>query len=80
MRRLLRKISKKPEFFWKDDSKQDNGIGLPMYYCRECGHSGWLTYPIDGSGPLQRDIVSIYNRFFDRHRHVRYMYVDDGEL
>jgi DEAD/DEAH box helicase domain-containing protein len=79
MRRLLRKISKKPEFFWKDDSKQDNGIGLPMYYCRECGHSGWLTYPIDGSGPLQRDIVSIYNRFFDRHRHMRYMYVDDGE-
>lgn len=79
MRRLLRKVSKKPEFLWKDGSKQDNVIGLPMYYCRECGHSGWLTYPIDGSGPLQRDIPSIYNRFFDEYRYMRYMYIDDGE-
>ncbi|MHA4311511.1 DEAD/DEAH box helicase [Bacillus cereus] len=79
MRRLLRKISEQPKFCWRDGSKQDNTIGLPMYYCRECGHSGWLTYPVDRGGPLQRDIVSIYNRFFDQHRHMKYMYVYDGE-
>ncbi|MES5265449.1 DEAD/DEAH box helicase [Priestia megaterium] len=80
VRRLLRKVSETPEFFWKDGSKREHGsIGLPMYYCRECGHSGWLTYPVDGSGPLQRDLPSIYNRFFDEHRHMRYMYVNDGE-
>ena len=79
MRRLLRKISSKPEFYWKDGNKPLNKIGLPMYYCRECGHSGWITYPIDGSGPLQIDTTSIYNRFFDNNRFLRYVYVDDGE-
>ncbi|MBM7572943.1 DEAD/DEAH box helicase [Aquibacillus albus] len=79
MRRLLRKISNKPEFYWKDGNKPIDKVGLPMYYCRECGHSGWLTYPIDGSGPLQKDSTSIYNRFFDKSRFISYIYIDDGE-
>jgi DEAD/DEAH box helicase domain-containing protein len=79
MRRLLRKISSKPEFYWKDGNKPVNLIGLPMYYCRECGHSGWLTYPIDGNGPLQTDSALIYNKFFENYRYIRYIYVDDGE-
>lgn len=79
MRRLLRKVSNKPEFYWKDGSKSLDKLGLPMYYCRDCGHSGWLTHQIDGSGPLETDTTSIYNRFFDKSRHTRYIYLDDGE-
>lgn len=79
MRRLLRRVSETPDFFWKDGSNPNTDIGLPMYYCRECGHSGWLTYQIEGDGPLQKDSVSIYSRFFDKHRFMKYMYIDDGE-
>lgn len=79
IRRLLRKVSTKPEFYWKDGIKPLDKVGLPMYYCRECGHSGWLTYPIDGNGPLQIDTTLIYNRFFDHNRYLRYIYLDDGE-
>jgi DEAD/DEAH box helicase domain-containing protein len=43
VRRLLREIGPKPSFFWRDERPQDEApAALPMYHCRECGHSGWI--------------------------------------
>ena len=44
MRRLMRQISDTPAFFWRDEvPRNSEPKGLPMVYCRECGHSGWVT-------------------------------------
>lgn len=43
VRRLLREIAPKPSFFWRDERPEDAApAALPMYHCRECGHSGWI--------------------------------------
>ncbi len=40
--------------------------GLPAYFCRECGHSGWLAMMHDGDHHLTDDPRSIYQAYFDR--------------
>jgi len=43
VRRLLREIATKPSFFWRDERPESTAPpALPMYHCRECGHSGWI--------------------------------------
>lgn len=43
VRRLLREITAKPSFFWRDERPEITAPpALPMYHCRECGHSGWI--------------------------------------
>ncbi|MGE5785858.1 MAG: hypothetical protein ACM3ZE_14770 [Myxococcales bacterium] len=43
VRRLLREIAAKPSFYWRDERPEMTAPpALPMYYCRECGHSGWI--------------------------------------
>jgi DEAD/DEAH box helicase domain-containing protein len=43
VRRLLREIATKPNFFWRDERPESTApSALPMYHCRECGHSGWI--------------------------------------
>lgn len=80
IRRLLRKVSNVPEFYWKDDVEESDKIGLPMYACRECGHSGWLTYQVDGTGHFETESKPIYTKFFEANRHIRYIYPNDNEL
>lgn len=44
VRRLLRQVSTQKNFVWRDEHPETDGpLALPMYYCRECGHSGWLA-------------------------------------
>lgn len=80
IRRLLRKVSTTPEFYWKDDVDESDKIGLPMYACRECGHSGWITYQVDGTGHFETESKSIYTKFFEDNRYIRYIYPNDSEL
>jgi len=83
MRRLMREVSAIPQFFWRDDIPLNaEQRGLPIYYCRECGHSGWLTIIFEGDDHLEDDSTKIYNAYFDRHKSVRYIYpgTREGEM
>lgn len=41
---ILRYVSDTPKFTWRDDIDPNaDEAALPMYYCRDCGASGWIT-------------------------------------
>ena len=83
MRRLMREVNKSPKYFWRDDVPHNaDQIGLPPYFCRECGHSGWMAYMRDGDEHLSDNHTAIYNAYFERHKNIRYLYQGQrsGEL
>ncbi|MCA9639853.1 MAG: hypothetical protein KC492_04135, partial [Myxococcales bacterium] len=85
-RRLLREVREGYHFVWGDEHPQGdaaaNGTAptpaLPMYYCRECGHSGWLTCGADlgMSDRITLDYNTISSGFFEDHRSTRYLHQD----
>src|SRR5690606_21911770 len=40
---VLRRVSEKPEFVWREQSESEVVAALPPWFCRECGESGWLV-------------------------------------
>ena len=42
---IRRVVSSEPKFTWKSDlaTLDEQMVALPMYYCRECGASGWVA-------------------------------------
>ncbi len=41
---ILRYVSDKPRFTWRNSIEpNDDTVALPMWYCRDCGASGWIT-------------------------------------
>ncbi len=80
MSRLMREVSAEPRFFWRDDvPAHSERHGLPAYYCRDCGHTGWLTLLRDGDDVLTDDHKKIYDAYFDHHKNVRYVYPVDPQ-
>ena len=80
MSRLMRAIAATPAFFWRDDRPQNDAQGLhgqrglPAYYCRECGHSGWLALRYQGDDYITDNSAQIYKHYFDRSHNVCYLY------
>ena len=46
---IRRLVSEEPKFTWRSDlnTTDSTEAALPMYYCRECGASGWITTKSD---------------------------------
>jgi DEAD/DEAH box helicase domain-containing protein len=83
MRRLMRTVAAEPAFFWRDDAPDlASKRGLPPYFCRDCGHSGWLATLRQGDERLNDNHAAIYHAYFERSRHCCYVYpgVDPGRL
>jgi DEAD/DEAH box helicase domain-containing protein len=75
MSRLMRAVEDTPGFFWRDDIPESAlRKGLPAYYCRECGHSGWLAHLRNTDDHLNPTISQIYRAYFDHSRHTCYIY------
>jgi DEAD/DEAH box helicase domain-containing protein len=73
--RLMREVSAEPHFFWRDDVPlSSERRGMPAYFCRECGHSGWITIQRDGDDYLVDDFQVIYTSYFSNSKNIRYMY------
>jgi DEAD/DEAH box helicase domain-containing protein len=73
--RLMREVSAVPHFFWRDDVPlSSKRRGLPAYFCRECGHTGWLALQRDGDDYLVDDLKVVYPAYFSRSKHIRYVY------
>lgn len=70
---LLRVINEKPTFAWKEDLDQkDSDHGLPPWFCRECGASGWLGIKHDNKERFEKDIQDVYSKFFSNHKHIHF--------
>ncbi len=68
---ILRYFQKDPEFIWRHSLKNtDDRIALPMYFCRECGASGWLSRRLATDDSYCSDVATINKAFMDREKEV----------
>lgn len=68
---MLRIVSEEPIFAWKEDVDQSGGkLGLPPWFCRDCGASGWLGVKHDNKERFEQDIQDVYTKFFANHKHI----------
>jgi len=68
---LLRQLKEEPGFTWKESIDQkDEELGLPPWYCRECGASGWLGVKHDNKERFEKDVNDVYTKFFSNHKHI----------
>lgn len=63
---ILRYVQKDPEFTWRGKLSM-NRVALSMYYCRECGASGWLSRRGRTDSGFGMD-VKANNRTFMSHK------------
>ena len=73
---ILRYFQKEPEFTWRHSLKQDDRIALPMYFCRECGASGWLSRRLATDDRYCSDISVINKAFMDREKEVMLLNIE----
>jgi len=79
VRRLLRVVGDEHGFVWGDEHPENGERpALPMYYCRECGHSGWLTQwaKFGLSDELVVDYSKVAQASLSRSEDVLYLHQD----
>ena len=68
---ILRYFQKEPEFTWRHSlNKDQDRIALPMYFCRECGASGWLSRRLATDDSYCSDVSTINKAFMDNEKEV----------
>jgi len=68
---VIRKIKPEPEFTWLDEKEEKTIFsGLPAYYCRDCGGSGWIGEKHENKNRFEKDIGSVYEKYFSNHKNI----------
>ncbi|MGL5980666.1 MAG: DEAD/DEAH box helicase [Phocaeicola sp.] len=67
---ILRYMQKEPEFTWRYGLREDDRIAIPMYFCRDCGASGWISRQLQDRSPFASDVTVINKAFMDRDKDV----------
>lgn len=68
---ILRYVQKEPEFTWRGSIKNDEDrVALPMYFCRDCGASGWLSRRLATDDRYCSDVKTINTSFMNRDKEV----------
>ena len=69
---IRRLVCEEPKFTWRSDQNTaDNAeAALPMYYCRECGASGWITTKSDLLNKFDTDGSAAAQAFMSRSTKV----------
>lgn len=73
---VAREVGPEPRFVW-----QEEGVSTPLLpgcFCRECGHSGWISVQL-ARDPSKYRVSSrdISARYFDNDKRVRYIFQAD---
>lgn len=64
---ILRYVQEKPEFTWRDKQIPEGRVALPMYFCRDCGASGWLSRRLKTDTHFSTNISEINTAFVQTH-------------
>ena len=68
---ILRYFQKEPEFVWRHSlKKNEDRVALPMYFCRECGASGWLSRRLQTDDCYCSDVATINKAFMNHEKEV----------
>lgn len=70
---IQRVVQQEPAFTWRDAIPHDDRMALPMYFCRDCGTSGWLTTMKRGDSKLGADALRIMQDFMRGDKDVMLM-------
>ena len=73
---ILRTITPEPHFKWREDTGKEIGLlGMPPFYCRECGSSGWLMLKKDETAvKFSQDVNATYREFFNNGSKLYFVY------
>jgi replicative superfamily II helicase len=58
--RMLRSVTREPEFDWWHDGPPIEGTFLPAAHCRVCGRSGWIATTTELGDSLGHEAVAIW--------------------
>lgn len=67
---IQRFVQNEPEFTWRDSIPMDDRISLPIYFCRDCGNSGWITTKKATVRKFATDASAINTAFMDGDKDV----------
>ena len=68
---ILRYVQKEPEFVWRGSLKTDDDrVALPMYFCRDCGASGWISRRLATNDRYCSDIRTVNLAFANKEKEV----------
>ena len=68
---ILRYVQKEPEFVWRGSLKTDEDrVALPMYFCRDCGASGWISRRLATDDRYCSDVRTINMAFANKEKDV----------
>ena len=68
---ITRLMADPPAFAWRNPGRQTETrprAALPLWHCRECGGSGWLSFKGDNSEQFSQDVRKISEAFFRRDK------------
>ena len=69
---ILRYVSDEPRFTWRNSiDANDDTVALPMWYCRDCGASGWITSRKLTDKKFSSDITEVNKAFMERSGDLR---------
>lgn len=68
---ILRVVQKEPEFTWRDGQQHDERVSLPLYFCRDCGASGWITTRAETEHRYSAGPQAAVKAFMDKDPEVR---------
>ncbi len=74
---ILRYFQKEPEFVWRHSLKKNDGrVALPMYFCRECGASGWVSRKLQTDDCYCSDVAVINKAFMNHDKEVMLLNIE----
>lgn len=74
---ILRYVDDEPEFVWRGSVPRGEGrVALPMYFCRDCGASGWLSRRLATDDRYCSDVRTINTSFMSREKEVRLLNIE----
>ena len=77
---LFRQFEESPAFIWREDlayAKDRNAF--PIYFCRECGASGFLIEKHDSKEKLTKEPNSIYDKFFSNNKDLYFANINEDK-
>ncbi len=68
---ILRYVQDEPDFVWRGSLKRDEDrVALPMYFCRDCGASGWISRRLATDDRYCSDVKTVNTAFASNEKEV----------
>ncbi len=77
---ILRYVQNEPLFSWRGSLKKDDDkVALPIYFCRNCGASGWLSHFHDTDKHFSSNVKKINSAFATNEKEIILLNTDEEE-